>query len=423
VRELKTTNLTLENLSMNRKILLPLLILILSLALTTGLSQQTAPVRSTNTAEVSVPFELVSRHIMMKVAVDKSRPLSFVLDTGAKVALIDIDRAKELGLNLEGQIRVGGAGSQTSTGANVRDARWSLVGLENFSQPITLAIPLGNIAARFGHDFDGVIGGDFISEFVVEVDYAARLLKLHDKNKFKYTGAGEIIPIQLNQNGHPVLEAEVTLIDLKPIRTKFVLDLGSGGALALHSPFVAEHHLLDGKNQTIRAIGVGGAGGQSTGRFGRVAELKIGSYKISNPTALFSEDKSGAFANPALAGNIGQQIARKFKIFLDYDNRRIIFEPAKSFPEPFDRANPGFALRAEDKDFRTFRITDVLENSPASEAGLQKDDLILKVDEKSNTDLTITKLQELFEQPRSYKLTIRRGDQTLQVTLVPRKMV
>ena len=65
----------------------------------------------------------------------------------------------------------------------------------------------------------------------------------------------------------------------------------------------------------------------------------------------------------------------------------------------------------------------MLENSPATEAGLQKDDLILKVDDKSNTDLTLTKLQELFEQAKTYKLTIRRGDQTLQVTLAPRKMV
>jgi hypothetical protein len=402
---------------MNPKTLLPLVILLLSLA--TGLGQQPAPAPS---AEVSIPFEMVTRHIVVKVTVEKSRPLSFVFDTGAGRGIIDIDRAKELGLTLHGRVGVGGAGSQTLAGAMVRDARWSLVGFESFSQPISLTFSLANIAARFGHDFDGIIGSEFIRQFVVEVDYEARILKLHDKSKFKYTGPGEVIPIQLNEQGHPIIEAEVTPIDSKPIRAKFVLDLGSGGALALHSPFVTEHHLLDGKNKTIRAIGVGGAGGQSTGRFGRVAEVKIGSYKISNPTTLFSEDKAGAFAHSALAGNIGQRIAGKFKLFLDYENRRIIFEPTKSFAEPFDRANPGFALRAEDKNFKTFRITDVQENSPASEAGLQKDDLIMKVDETSNTDLTITKLQELFEEPKAYKLTIRRGDQTLQVNLIPRKM-
>jgi hypothetical protein len=402
---------------MNRKTFLPLVVLIA--ALVSVLGQQPAPATS---AEVSIPFEMVTRHIMVKVTVDKSRPLSFVFDTGAGRGMIDIDRAKELGLNLHGQIRVGGAGAQTLTGARVQDARWSLVGLEGFSQPVSLAIPMGIIAARFGHDFDGIIGSEFISQFVVEVDYQARLLKLHDKSKFKYTGPGEVIPIQLNSQGHPIIEAELTPMDSKPIRAKFVLDLGSGGALALHSPFVAEHHLLEGKNKTVRAIGVGGAGGQSQGRFGRVSELKIGSYKISNPTTLFSEDKGGAFASSALAGNIGQRIAGKFKVFLDYGNRQIILEPAKTFAEPFDWANPGFALRAEDKNFTTFRITDMLENSPASEAGLQKDDLIMKVNDTPNTALTITKLQELFEKPASYKLSIRRGEQTLEVTLRPRKL-
>jgi aspartyl protease/PDZ domain-containing protein len=406
---------------MTLKTLLPLAILLLSLTLTTGLSQQTPTLRTTDTAVVSIPFEMVTRHIVLKTTVDKSRPLSFVFDTGANNGIIDIDLAKQLGLNLYGRIGVGGAGSQTLTGALVRDARWSLVGFENFSQPISVAFPLGNLAARFGHDFDGIIGSEFIREFVVEVDYEARMLRLHDKSKFKYNGVGESVPINLDSEGHPHLEAEVTPIDSKPIRGKFVLDLGSGGALALYSPFVAKHHLIGG-NKTVRAFGVGGAGGQSSGRFGRITELKIGSFKISNPPVLFSEDKSGAFATSSLAGNIGQQIAGRFKVFLDYANLRIILEPTKLFAESFERVIPGFALRAEGKNFRTFRITDVLENSPAAEVGLQKDDLIMKVDETANTDLTITKLQGLFEKTKSYNLTIQRGDKTFQVTLVPRKM-
>ena len=403
---------------MNRRTFLPASLVVLFI-LSAGLGQQTAPA----TKPVSIPFEMVTRHIVLKVTVDKSRPLSFVFDTGAGRGIIDIDRAKELGLNLQGRVRVGGAGAQTQTGAMVQDARWSLVGLESFSQPVSLAIPLGHIAARFGNDFDGIIGSEFIKEFVVEVDYENRLLKLHDKSTFKYTGPGESIPIEFNSQGHPHLEAEITPINSRPVRAKFVLDLGSGGALALHSPFVNEHRLLEGKDTTVRAIGVGGAGGQSLGKFGRVAELKIGSFKISSPMTLFSQDKAGAFANSSLAGNIGQRIAGKFKLFLDYANRRIIFEPAKSFSEPFDRAHPGISLRAEAPNFKTFRITDVLENSPGSEAGLQIDDLIMKVDDTSNTDLTITKLQELFEQSKPYRLTIRRREQTLQVTLVPRKLV
>jgi len=88
-----------------------------------------------------------------------------------------------------------------------------------------------------------------------------------------------------------------------------------------------------------------------------------------------------------------------------------------------DRAVAGVALTTDGKNHTTIRVTDVLENSPAAEAGVQKDDVIIKVDERSPTDLTITKVLELFEQTHPRKLIIKRGEQTLQLTLTPRKLI
>ena len=209
----------------------------------------------------------------------------------------------------------------------------------------------------------------------------------------------------------------------QPIKGRYVLDLGSGNSLALHSPFVNEHRLLNSGLKTIRAIGMGGAGGRTNGQIGRIAEIKIGSFRLANVNTLFSEDKAGAFANSALAGNIGQRIASRFKVFLDYGRNRIILEPTSTLNDTFDRAYSGMALSAEGQNYTTLRITEVLEDSPAAEVGLQKDDVILKVNDKPASELTITKLGEMFERAASYQMTIQRGDQTLQVTLKPRKMV
>jgi C-terminal processing protease CtpA/Prc len=151
--------------------------------------------------------------------------------------------------------------------------------------------------------------------------------------------------------------------------------------------------------------------------------MKIGRFRISNPITLFSEDKQGALASSAILGNVGEQIASKFRVFLDYSHDRIIFEPNKTFDDHFDRAFGGLALVAEGKDYRTFRVAEVLENSPGTEAGFQKDDIITAIDGKPAAELTLTKVIELFERPVTYKLTVRRGDQTLQLTLTPRKLV
>lgn len=407
---------------MTRKTLLPFLLIALAIGATPARAIQTTS-KPSAIAAVTIPFELVVRHIVVKVRINNSRALSFVLDTGDQVGIVDIDVAKELGLKLQGEVHIGGVGSSALPGSMVQDATWTLPGLDGFSQPIRLAIPLAKMEARFGHDFDGIIGAEFIKQFVIEVDYPGRVIRLHDKNQFSYSGSGESIPIQLDRQGHPILEAELTPLAGEPITGKFVLDLGGGGALALMAPFVAEHHLLNSEIKTIRAIGLGGAGGQSSGRVGRVAELKIGKHKIANPVTIFSEDKAGAFATSALAGNIGQQIAGRFKLFLDYDHNRIIFEPAATFSEPFDRAQSGLVLAAEGRDYKIFRITDVLENSPASEAGLQKEDLIIQVNDKAAAELTLTKIGELFEKALPYKMTVKRGDQTLRVTLTPRKLV
>jgi hypothetical protein len=374
-------------------------------------------------APVAIPFELINRHIVVQVKVNGSRPLSFVFDTGDKFGIIDLARATELGLKFGRKVKVGGAGSGQLTGAVVEGSNWTLNGLDGFSQPVVLALPFENLASRFGHDFDGIIGSDFIKQFVVEIDYQARVMKLHNKDKFGYAGAGETVPIEFNSQGHPLVDASVTPVGGEAIKGKFIVDLGSGGSLALHSPFVNSHNLLGSGLKTIKSIGAGGAGGQVNGQIGRVSELSIGAYKMAAPTTLFSEDKGGAFANSQLAGNIGQQIMSKFRIFLDYGHARIILEPNKTFGDPFDRASAGLALRTEDRNYKTFRITDVLENSPASEAGLKKDDIIIMIDNQSGADLTLTKVNDMFEKPVARKITILRGDQTLKVTLTPRKLI
>jgi hypothetical protein len=404
---------------MKRKALLSLVFLFLLISTAAAQRPATAPA----SAPIEIPFEMVTRHIVLKIKVNNSRPLSFVFDTGDKVGIIDLERAKELGLKLGREVQVGGAGAGQLAGAMVEDSSWSLVGLENFSQPIRMALPFGNLASRFGHDFDGIIGGDFIKEFVVEVDYQARVLKLHQKDKFSYTGRGETLPLEFNNIGYPTIEATVTPIGGTPIKGRFLIDLGSGGTLALHSPFVNSNNLLKPELKTIKSIGAGGAGGQVSGHVGRVGELSFGSFKIARPTTLFSQDKGGAFASSQLAGNIGQQIMGKFKIFLDYGRSRIILEPNKTFADPYDRAYAGFALRAEDKSYRTFRVTDILDDSPAAEAGLQKDDVIIRIDGHQDADLTLTKLNEMFEQPVSRKVTVRRGEQTLQLTITPKKLI
>src|SRR5262245_26484302 len=152
-----------------KRLFLPVLAAFLALSAAPAYVSATAPA-------TTIPFELANRHIIVKVSVNKSRPLSFIFDTGADAAIIRMDPAKELGLKLEGSVRTGGAGEGTQSGQLVRSATWSLVGLESFKQPVAIALPMPELPAGMGREIDGIIGGQFIREFVVELNYQARTM-------------------------------------------------------------------------------------------------------------------------------------------------------------------------------------------------------------------------------------------------------
>jgi hypothetical protein len=383
-----------------------------------GATPATAP-----TEAAVLPFELVTGHIVIQASVNNSPPLSFILDTGDKYGIIDADRARELRLTLGGAIPILGVGPRPASGARVEDATFGVAGLPGFSQPVTLAMPLADIAARLGHAVDGIIGADFISEFVVELDYEARTVTLHDKRTFTYHGPGEALPIRLNSSGHPIVRGSVTPVGGEGIQAEFAFDAGSGGALALHSPFADAHHLPGPALPTVRAVGQGGAGGSAAGRIGRVSALTIGRVTLHDPVALFSEDRAGAFAATDAQGNIGQKIIGRFRVFLDYGRARIILEPTDTLDDPFEAASAGVRIDASGPDYRTFSVADLLEAAPCSEAGLKKRDVIVSIDGRPAADLTLTKIYEMFERPLARTITIRRGAEMLTATVTPRKLM
>ena len=246
---------------------------------------------------------------------------------------------------------------------------------------------------------------------------------MYDKGRFRYEGPGQSIPIELNAEGHPIIEAEVTPEGGKPLKGKFMLDIGSSASLALYSPFVAQHHLLGPNLKTIRALGAAGSGGQLKGRIGRVEELRIGRFSLAQPIAFFSQDEAGAFATSDIEGNLGEQILSRFTIFLDYSHGRVILEPTEAFGQPFAPAFAGAVLEGIGSDYKIFRVTDVLEDSPAFEAGLQKGDIITAVDGRPASQLSVSEISEMFERSTSYHLNVERGRTSLHITLRPRKLV
>ncbi|HSP16849.1 MAG TPA: PDZ domain-containing protein [Thermoanaerobaculia bacterium] len=375
------------------------------------------------TKDVTIPFELVNKNIFIQVQVGRSAPLWFVLDTGNKYAVIDLSVAGSLNLEMADEVPVGGAGKNIITGRLLKNSPFHVVGLDRFSQPLFLALPLADLARASGHEFAGALGYDFISQFVVEVDYIKQRLILHDKESFEYHGAGDILPITFNAAAHPQVHAGVIDSGHAPVDGTFVLDLGSSAAVIFNTPFVEKQQFLAGSRPTVPWLEGRGFGGAIDGSVGRIDALKLGSFRIASPVAIFTRCDSGPFASPEAEGNIGAAILEKFKVILDYARNRIILEPNARFAEPIEYNRSGLSLTTEGDDFKTIKIAAVAGNAPASEAGLQAGDVVSEINGRPATQFTLTQIRSVFKDAKECDLTIRRGDQRLTVKLRLRRII
>lgn len=385
--------------------------------------QQSAPSTrfASGNSALHIPFELSSNVIFLQARVNGSEPLWFILDTGASVTVLDSSRAKMLGIKVSGGGDVEGAGESAAAAGMARDVSFSLPGLDFQAREIAV-LPLSNLNHYVGRVVDGILGHNFFSRFVVEIDYAARTINVYDPKSFQYSGTGDSIPLVLKDNA-PSVRSPLALPGRAPIEGNFRIDTGGSHALLLSTPFVKAQKVLESIPKTIAAPAAG-VGGETSVRLGRVQSLQLGRFTLEKPVTTFAQSAKGALANPDLTGNIGGGIMRRFKVIFDYRDRRMILEPNSRLTEPFESDMSGTVLTAEGPRLDSFKIFYVTENSPAAEAGLRVGDVITAIDGKPSPTLTLDAVREMFKQDgREYLLSIKRGEQVSQVKLQLRRLI
>jgi len=360
-----------------------------------------------------IPFEFVSNHIYLRASVNNSEPLWFLLDTGATASYFDAEKAKVLGL----------AGQDNT----IKDVSLSLLGVKLLNQNFSI-LRLG-FWTYDGHAVDGLLGHDFISRFVVEIDYVNKTVGLHEPNSYKYSGSGEIVPLILLEDDSggkvPLVRVKITQQGRAAVEGKFIADTGVRSAISFNTPFGETNKLLQFAQKTIQApLGGGVMVRESKQPVGRVPSVQLGRFTFKNPIAIFFQDKKGVIASPEFDGVIGGEILRRFKVIYDYSRQQMILEPNRYISQPEEYDMSGILLIAEGTDFRTFKVKQIIEGSPAIAAGLREGDIISAVDNKPAANFTLEQIRRMFKQKgRSYQLTVERDKQKIQTKIKLRKLI
>jgi hypothetical protein len=364
---------------------------------------ETRPIPAAPQAGKAIAFQPYRNLIFLPVRVNGSRPLSFVLDSGSGMGIIDRARAKELGLKLEKGGQGVGVGDGIFDYDLAKDISLAFAGMNVAVKEIKVA-DLSSMRLVFGRRVDGSLGYPVFARYVVAVDNDKHTLSFFDPKTYVYRGRGDKIPIAFERN-LPYVTAKLKVYGHDAVERRFAIDTGSA-VTAIADDLIAK--TASRKFETF----IAGLGKEGQGIVARVEKLQLGRFGIEN-----AYGRTGKFSL------LGGGILRRFNMVFDYSRRLLIVEPNSRFSDPFPYDASGIVLRLTE-DLKYFRIHAVLANSPASEAGLCRDDTITAINGRAAAYYDLTDVQNLFkEKGARYRLNIRRGEQRLHVTITLRELL
>jgi C-terminal processing protease CtpA/Prc len=140
-------------------------------------------------------------------------------------------------------------------------------------------------------------------------------------------------------------------------------------------------------------------------------------------TSLAGASAGNFSGNDKWIGNIGGDILRRYTVFFDYANKRMILEPHAGTSEPYEADMSGLSLVMND-NLTSALVDYVVSGSPATDAGLAVGDTVMSIEGQPTTAAAVRDLRKRFRRDgERIVLTVRRGGKTRTVTLVLRRLV
>ncbi len=387
------------------------------------LSAETAQDENIPVAEF--PFEITSNIPFVQVSINGTGPYWFVLDTGsAQASLLDYDIAGSLGLELQNETETHiGAGEGAAVKiAFVNGIDLDIHGLKLVNQS-ALAIELKHVSEYEGRSLDGTLGFNFLSLYVVEIDYANNKIRLYDPASYAYHGNGHTIPFEFISQ-LPAIGVVISMPGMDPINTKFIVDTGTRMAFLFNTPFVKDHGFLDADTNFLLGTVGGGVGGEAKGYVGRIDSMQVGPFLVNEPVVVMSADTSGVTAMDLFDGIVGGELLRRTRTTLDYSRKQIILEPYAASPQPYEYDMSGMFIIAKGPDYDIFTIQSVIDGSPADDAGLQVGDVIVAVDGNPAGNYSLEQVKDMLKiDGKEINLQILRENDKFDVKLKLRRLV
>lgn len=349
---------------------------------------------------VDTPLELARDQPSVEVRVNGKGPFRFLLDTGAAGAgRVSAALAERLGLAVVGSVMVG-----DPSGQNREERELVLVDELNIAGAVArdVAMLLAPESTQ-SLDVEGILGFGLFRDVLLTLDYPGRRLRLYP---------GALPP----SDGRAVLDLTVrrgvpsVRVDVDGHGVDADIDSGSMGWLTLPERIASELHLA----AEPRIVGRASTGFNTfeIKQAPLAGTVHIGGHALVDPSIEFA----GLFPR----ANLGGQLLRHFALTFDQRNGRVRFE--RNSDEPIARParyRVGVALGVGPDGIRVERAAP---GSPGERAGLRSGDVVLAIDGTPVGDLGDAGLRDVLNRPGPVEFRVRRGGQTLTITVTPERV-
>ena len=409
-----------------------------------------------------IKFELINNLIIIPVEVNGTE-LTFILDSGvSKPILFNLSESDSIPINNVSEVTIRGlGGGEPMKALSSKNNAFKLGEARNYSQDLYVVLDRGiNFSTSLGIPVHGIMGYDLFRDFIVEVKYNSKKIKLHNPELYRYKDRRKTQTLPLTvEKRKAYVEGTVLMKDTANVPVKLLVDTGSSDALWL---FPEPEKGLEIPEKNYEDHLGRGLSGDIFGKRSKINGVRIGDFEMKEAKVAFPylESFQGLESMGDRNGSLGGEVLKRFNIVFDYARGLVTLRKNGNFKDPFQYNLAGIDLQhnglryiaesiadvngiVKEDDADTFgNVQILLENktrlslvpeivvsgiragSPAAEAGLREGDVILAVNGKR---VHKYKLQEILKminerEGKRIKVLIERYNRDLLFTFVLKKM-
>lgn len=340
---------------------------------------------------IKTPFKIVNNHILIPVGINGSKPLMFVLDTGAPItAIAQNHNTRNLKLKLGQKVDVGGAGKGKSSKAYLLQKLNLQVGDIKIDDLIGLWLPTGiipNFSKEEDMYFDGIIGYDLLRSYSVHINHDLGVIELYSKaTSPRNISEWQKLPLQF-ENNHPYVNVAITSNDYDETDIKLLLDTGSTNSLNL-SPDT--HPNIEWPDQFYITKSKG-LSGEEIDHNAPINQLNIANFRVYD----FITSYSGGWDKASSQGILGNALLSHFNLWFDYQGKNLWLQKHNSYKPSLKADRSGIKILPTAT--QGARVINIYSDSMASLIGLEEGDLITSVSDMLINQDNFNQILDLFK--------------------------